>query len=772
MLLPSLAKLSLNAAPVATLHEEMSDEDQGEMSDPYGALREAPTVPQTWMDDPAIEEMNEDERAEYEAQVVYYDDVDTFGSRGIPRDDARRRRRVDEQRDMKPSPLSQLPDDIRRRVAMAVINGISNPKEMCRQLLLICMQLGPKNDVSAGPRAGRKPLVVLCDEVALWQEAFAMLTGFEAARNTLEPRRVLSLPSGRGPDQVMDGLTEWRGAFEKLCGELQALLPVVDNNPEWGEESREDRLMRLPSLAKNDQELDETFFAIRRAGQEPYAPLLMRVWALMGANPDRLRLSRTMFDQIRPSMIYDAAAVLQYLQTQQNNKFLPMFIERNNENQTLLMAAVRHRYQTSLDIVRWLLDRSVRVNQADARGRTALVHLINAKPTNVVDVATELLDRGASPDGGLTRERVQSFSPTSPNDAHIASPLWRVLTTDGPWPDNLRERLLELLLSRGATVDLVSRATYLGAMATPLMYAVKHLPYLTVQLLILGVSVMKTNPRRRSRSDRADLMATDQYGQNALHYLARQEPILGLAAPSRRKEAIQRLHGILNLFEEVAARPPRRPRENERFWNQRDRYGQTALHVAVMNGPEWATKVLADHGNRAVVDVGIPDDRGDTALHLACAFVMPAHIQWLLPATPRELIDARNAQDETPLLSLYGNFYRSNPAHRDAERDVLKMVREMLARGADPRAENNEGMNALHRAVIKGWREGVKVLVREGGVQRSEVEEYSHRAPSTTWVAGLFGNVVVSETEDDDEGEEMDEDEWDGSGEPDAEEED
>lgn len=130
----------------------------------------------------------------------------------------------------------------------------------------------------------------------------------------------------------------------------------------------------------------------------------------------------------------------------------------------------------------------------------------------------------------------------------------------------------------------------------------------------------------------------------------------------------------------------------------RDRSGFRALHHASALGCEEAVEALA---RRRAADADGEDADGRTALHHAAANGRDEVVKRLIDDC-EAWIDAVDGRDETPLLC----------ACRQGDASTVKIL---LARGADPRARNVDGNDALTEALcVRGDVEMAKIIIAAG----------------------------------------------------------
>lgn len=142
--------------------------------------------------------------------------------------------------------------------------------------------------------------------------------------------------------------------------------------------------------------------------------------------------------------------------------------------------------------------------------------------------------------------------------------------------------------------------------------------------------------------------------------------------------------------------------------------GITPLMVAAALGQTKGAQALLAHGARA----DARDDEGNTALHAAGQFGFGARDRvravtlWDALLAGGAEPDAANAQEQTPLLLLLGA--RAEPGTPCDEDAVLAQVERLLLRGVDLTAKERRGFGALHLAALHGLARVVRVLLAAG----------------------------------------------------------
>ena len=131
--------------------------------------------------------------------------------------------------------------------------------------------------------------------------------------------------------------------------------------------------------------------------------------------------------------------------------------------------------------------------------------------------------------------------------------------------------------------------------------------------------------------------------------------------------------------------------------------GRTPLHTASMFGLVDIMPWLFDHG----ADVNaLQQYQRWTPLHLAAGNRFPEAVQLLLEHNAD--INSRNEADNTPLCVAIFDPFSLRKEY------TVDIVRQLLARGADPNPCNGNRPTLLHQASLKGWLEVARLLVSYG----------------------------------------------------------
>jgi ankyrin repeat protein len=136
--------------------------------------------------------------------------------------------------------------------------------------------------------------------------------------------------------------------------------------------------------------------------------------------------------------------------------------------------------------------------------------------------------------------------------------------------------------------------------------------------------------------------------------------------------------------------------------------------IAAALGAVASVKRLLARG----AQVNLRDEQGQTSLHAACQFAFQsadpgaarALIEALLEAGAE--LDAVSRAGQTPLLLLLGA--RAAAGSPSPQRGLTELTELMLARGADPDAQDQRGVGVLHAAAMHGLTDPCRSLLRAG----------------------------------------------------------
>ncbi|KAL8860194.1 MAG: hypothetical protein Q9178_003458 [Gyalolechia marmorata] len=329
-------------------------------------------------------------------------------------------------------------------------------------------------------------------------------------------------------------------------------------------------------------------------------------------------------------------------------------------------------------ILEFFLDQGVDLNGQDHSGDTML-HVALGNPTlyNPGQLVDSMLQRGA--DIGIRNYRGQ-------NVVHVAA--------SAPKSNDMRqkneERALDLLLQPHLKFD-ADTADHYGE--TPL-----HLAAMT--------NVSRVRKLLRVGSD---ITSLNHQGRSVLHYAARanNSNVLGL---------------VLQVLGHM---------EKTNLLHHKDHNGRTALHDAVRSGSLESVQILLDSS----ADPNVNDNKGRRPLHIASEIKEEQMLRYLRHSTTSEPVARKNSWGRSSTKPVY----KSQPAHlasrdplrhvqsrlRDHNQDTLAnkgcgmasrtrdIVRALLGAGANPRAEDVDGSDALQLALNSDSKE-VFVLLSSG----------------------------------------------------------
>ncbi|XP_071319627.1 ankyrin repeat domain-containing protein 61-like [Trachinotus anak] len=134
---------------------------------------------------------------------------------------------------------------------------------------------------------------------------------------------------------------------------------------------------------------------------------------------------------------------------------------------------------------------------------------------------------------------------------------------------------------------------------------------------------------------------------------------------------------------------------------------QTALHLSVRYAALSAVQILASYG----ADVNAVDSGGMTPLHMAAGMLHKDMIANLISHGADIHMGVKHS-GSTPLH--FAAVAMSMKTSKTLE-DDLSCVSELLDHGAEPNAENKEGITPLQNACSMGKKELVDLLLRYGG---------------------------------------------------------
>lgn len=323
-----------------------------------------------------------------------------------------------------------------------------------------------------------------------------------------------------------------------------------------------------------------------------------------------------------------------------------------------------------------LLARGHDPNAGDARGRTPLHELATLPESESLPVARALLRAGADP------ERAARDGQT-PLGAALAAGR-PALAAELTWSHGFRHpqrRLLPCDLPAAAAIGDASAVERLLALGLPI--DARDPQGATALLRACGAGHEAVAAMLLARGADATLAATT--GATAL----------SAAISAQRASIVARLldHGVSPDL----ALPG----------------GSTPLMVAAALGFDAIAALLIARG----ADPGARDEHDNGAIHACAQYAFatadPAAgvlLERLAAADPA--FDRPNARGDTPLLLLLGAG--TSPGAPPRQRDLPALAQILLARGADPDAQDTRGVGCLHAAAMHGRLDVCELLLRAG----------------------------------------------------------
>lgn len=336
-------------------------------------------------------------------------------------------------------------------------------------------------------------------------------------------------------------------------------------------------------------------------------------------------------------------------------------------------------------------------------------------PSNIVDVARVLLDAGADVDA-LTI----GPSPSSSPETQGASTMGLVLTSKQASDMNVSGPLIDLLLERGASLDVHAEGALDGSLAN-------HAPRAAEKLIALGAV---PDLFAAAALGRIDLLRTFFDGRGAL-----------VAAPKRqgREMAARDAIGLALLYAYVGHQPGAVDflLEKDGNWNMTGVNNGTALHRAAWAGDLAMVQRLVEKGadinNRDNPFFGTPMDWAWHAnqrevvrwiqehcavdLHNAVAYDLRDQIAARLRETP-SAVNARIEDGDIPM---------GTPLHTAARLNRQEAAALLLDHGADVDAVAGDGTTPLDTADAHGAA-GVALMLEQRGATRTASPD-PHRHP-------------------------------------------
>ncbi|XP_054723067.1 ankyrin-3-like [Uloborus diversus] len=151
-----------------------------------------------------------------------------------------------------------------------------------------------------------------------------------------------------------------------------------------------------------------------------------------------------------------------------------------------------------------------------------------------------------------------------------------------------------------------------------------------------------------------------------------------------------------------------------------DKWGYTALHIAIRSSKEEIAEVICDADDRNI----LRNNDGHTVLHFAAKFGMQTIARKLLSSGPLRKTHrsgkestSNAAEGEGIALSAskkdlvdVRDRYGMTALHMAAQRGFTKIVELLLAAGTDPLLQTKEGKTALHVAFDLHWEDIAELL--------------------------------------------------------------
>lgn len=197
--------------------------------------------------------------------------------------------------------------------------------------------------------------------------------------------------------------------------------------------------------------------------------------------------------------------------------------------------------------------------------------------------------------------------------------------------------------------------------------------------------------------------------------------------------------------------------------NMQNRYGCTALHLAVRYGQNSAAQTLLGFSSREKCDINIRDECGRTALHLV-ADADKIEIMEQLLLRDEVAINARNKFGSTALHLAVRSGLQSNVKALLNQRGILANIRDergrtalhfaarmgraesvelLLGKNSDVNIQNEHGSTALHLAVCGGYGGIIEMLLGSKNVVASLQDECGKTPLHHAADLGLFDVVKM-----------------------------
>ncbi|HVF36297.1 MAG TPA: ankyrin repeat domain-containing protein [Candidatus Saccharimonadia bacterium] len=345
----------------------------------------------------------------------------------------------------------------------------------------------------------------------------------------------------------------------------------------------------------------------------------------------------------------------------------------DESGRTLLHRALAHRQYALFDA---LLARGLDPNAADARGRTPLHELAALPESDSIALARALLRAGADPERAARDGQTPLGAALAAGRAAFAHEL--------TWSHGFRHpgrRLLPQDLPAAAALGDAAAVERLLAIGLPIDG--RDAQGATALLRACGAGHGALAALLLARGADATLAAATGATALSAAISAQRVPIVALLLD----------HGV------VADQPLSG--------------GSTPLMVAAALGFDPIAALLLARG----ADAQARDEHGNGALHAAAQHAFAsgdAGAGSLLErlAAADAGFDSANAQGDTPLLLLLGAG--TAPGAPPRQRELPALAQALLARGADPDAQDSRGVSCLHAAAMHGRLDVCELLLRAG----------------------------------------------------------
>jgi len=731
MALPSLAKLSLDKAPVGAWGDDdpMPDTDWAqELLDQQALDRgELPSsIPQRT----AKEEQEWMDRYYYDAADGH--DIDIDGARPVKLRKAMERMGLQENPD--PNPLATLPIEVRQNIARMLTSLYDDPSELCTAMRRYCAGLGRVEQVGpANSLKQRQALVIDCTNPALWQEAYAQAFGFDDARKFISPVRALGSGPKTSPTPKL-----WEEAFLRACGELETFLQDepdqrfigLPNGKTVAEQARS-----LRELGRNAQALDEFYETVEElATNLGLFPLLIRTWKRMGASKIRLSNSgylRRLMEHVGNDPYNPEPAMRELLDL--TKPILPDFTLYETGDSLLfrLVAQRNDNGNYQVPMLKALMRRGADANKPRAlgmRGQSPLAEMIYWNNANVVDLVRLMLDTyKADPNGGalfgLTRDEANALRYTVAR--RPPTPLWRALHIQRG--SERGGEVVQMLMSHGADPELYRlyglTSDVDGVMGMTdfscLSYAMFYRSAAVVGHLLNGVQGIDGKMGKRANL----LSRNTPYQRPVLHYLVDSCKRKQADVPADYGNLRERLLAILNLVSNAMSTWYQMPASSiaagEFFDAQDHEHGNTIMHVAATLTAHggWVMRELNQATNASIVAT---NRHGRSPLAQACVYRNVEAANYLLDQIT-DTIDEVDVNGDTPIQLFVrdiAGWLRDWPAASKklalVSRLLDRMPNDSLSQlqATDEFAEKKR--TVVYDALLQQWDDAIVVMLNHG----------------------------------------------------------